>query len=164
MSSIMRKTVDHVNQTGMAVKVAASDDVLELMHGLMHLVRARHQAQLRGGAQDLTPLEGRVLGFFARQPGATQRELAEHSGRDKGQLARLINGLKERGLLEARADEADRRVTRLHLTEAARQQHQAALRLRRRLAEAATAGLSDTQRQTLLALLRQVAANLEAAS
>jgi hypothetical protein len=35
-------------------------------------------------------MEGKVLGFFARHPGATQRDLAQHSGRDKAQLARLI--------------------------------------------------------------------------
>ena len=153
----MRKSVDHVNHQGHA----APDDLLELVHSVMHLVRARQHQPLREGAAELTPLEARVLGFFARHPGATQRELAEHSGRDKGQLARLVTGLKERGLLDARDDENDGRVTRLFLTETAQKQHQAAQRQRKRLAEAAVAGLNDEQRQTLLALLAQVRQNLQ---
>jgi len=151
----MRKTVDHVNHHG---KTAAADDVLEVVHRLMHLARARQHEDTAG----LTPMEGRVLGFFARHPGATQRDLAEHSGRDKGQLARLVNGLKERGLLEARVDEHDRRAVCLLLTEPALKQHQALQRRRKRLAEAAVAGLSDDERQQLLALLARVRQNLEA--
>jgi hypothetical protein len=34
-------------------------------------------------------MEGKVLGFFARHPGATQRDLAQHSGRDKAAVATL---------------------------------------------------------------------------
>jgi DNA-binding MarR family transcriptional regulator len=49
-------------------------------------------------------MEGKVLGYFCRHPGNTQSDLAQHSGRDKAQLTRLIARLKEAGLLEARAD------------------------------------------------------------
>lgn len=154
----MRKTVDHVNQ------MAAADDVLEAVHAVMHRVRAQQQHALRDadGNESLTPLEARVLGFFARHPGATQSELAAHVGRDKGQLARLVGGLRERGWLLAEADAEDRRAVRLVPSEAARQRHQAAMRARRRLAEAAAAGLSDTERRQLLALLQRVLANLDA--
>jgi len=77
MSSIMRKQIDNVNHQA----IQPSDDVLEAMHAVMHLVRARQHQSLRDGGQEITPLESRVLAFFARHPGATQRELAEHSGR-----------------------------------------------------------------------------------
>ena len=93
MSSIMRKTVDHVNQSG----EPASNDVLEAIHAVMHAVRSHEHRTQHEGEAGLTPLEGRVLIFFARRPGATQSDLAAHSGRDKGQLARLINGLRARG-------------------------------------------------------------------
>lgn len=155
----MRKTLDHVNQSD---KPAGADDLLDALHALMHLLRARQHQALRDGEQDLTPLEARVLGFFARRPGATQSELAEHSGRDKGQLARIVNALRERGWLEAHADENDRRVTRLHLSERARAQHQAVQRERRRLAEASLAGLAAAERAQLRSLLERMRANLEA--
>jgi len=61
-------------------------------------------------------MDGKVLGYFGRHPGATQKDLAQHSGRDKAQLARPIKGLRDRGLLSAVADDADRRSVRLSLT------------------------------------------------
>src|SRR5215469_14992448 len=85
------------------------DDVLELIHTVMHQYRARQYRLLKEGPHDITHMDGKVLGFFNRHPGATQSDLAQHSGRDKAQLARLIKGLRERELLRAEADEHDRR-------------------------------------------------------
>ena len=93
----MRKQVDVVNQ-----KAAGTGNVLELIHTVMHLYRGSQFRAQRDSDGGVSPMESKVLGFFARHPGATQSELVEHSRRDKGQLARLISGLKERGLLEAR--------------------------------------------------------------
>jgi DNA-binding MarR family transcriptional regulator len=174
MSSIMRQTVDHVNQmasaaaAGSPVSTAPTQDVLEALHALVHLARARRYRDAAlpaaaAGSPPLTPLEGRVLGFFARQPGATQRDLAEHSGRDKGQLARLVQGLREQGLLVATPDAADRRVTRLHLSASAQAQHHALHAQGQRLSAAAVADLSTAEQQTLLALLARVRNNLERA-
>jgi DNA-binding MarR family transcriptional regulator len=159
MSTIMRKSVDHVNQEG----GDTSDDVVEALHAVMHLLRSRQHREPREGPHDVTHLEAKVLGFFARQPGATQSELAAHSGRDKGQLARLIGGLKERGLLEARVDESDRRNLRLYVTAQGQSLHQALHRQARRHASAAVAGLSQEERRQLVALLHKVRANIEAA-
>ena len=157
MSSMVRESIDKVNHKGGAV-----DDVLELVHAVMHLFRARQYRALDELALGLTHMEGKVLGFFARHPGATQSDLAQHSGRDKAQLARLIKTLRERGLLSAEADADDRRNLRLQLTEAG-QELQRALRLQgRRLEGRAVAGLSTADRERLVALLRQVRANLEA--
>jgi DNA-binding MarR family transcriptional regulator len=158
MSSIMRKSVDLVNEGG----AAAPDDVLEAVHALMHLYRGKQFREARDAPQALTHLESKVLGFFARSPGATQSELVAHSGRDKGQLARLVAGLRERGLLEARADEADRRSVRLHLTPAGRAAHQVLRRRAQRLSAAAVHGLDEAERGQLLGLLARVRANLEA--
>ena len=69
---MMRKQVDHVNRQGLV----GADELLEALHAVMHRLRARQHQALREGEQDLTPLEVRVLGFFARHPGASQREQA----------------------------------------------------------------------------------------
>jgi DNA-binding MarR family transcriptional regulator len=160
MSSIMSKQVDYVNQ----VATPADDDVLEAIHTVMHLFRAQQYRVLRDGPHDVTHMDGKVLGYFARHPGATQSELAAHSGRDKGQLARLVGGLKERGLLEARADDTDRRSVRLQLTAAGRSVHQTLQRQRRRLSDAAVLGLTAEERQQLAALLERVRGNLDGAA
>ena len=157
MSSIINKQVDIVNHIVMAEK----DEVLELMHAVMHQVRAR---QLRGAGEspnDIGPMEGKVLGFFSRQPGATQSDLVAHTGRDKGQIARLIAGLKDKGLLQAQPDAQDGRVTRLHLSKAAQAMHLNVQRQRQKLSALAMAGMSTEQKRQLKELLQTMHSNLQ---
>ena len=154
---MMRKPVDIVNRKDMP----ADEAVLELVHAVMHQFRSQQYRALEGGTHDITHMESKVMGFFARHAGATQSDLAQHSGRDKAQLARLIKGLRERGLLSGEADAADRRNMRLQLTEAG-QAIQRALRTQGRKLEArAVAGLDAEQRRQLVELLQQVRRNLE---
>ena len=91
-------------------------DLLELVHSIMHDYRSLQYRFLRDGPHDITHMDGKVLEFFARNPGASQTDLVAHSNRDKAQLGRLIKGLKERGLLEGEADAKDRRSICLRLT------------------------------------------------
>lgn len=126
----------------------------------MHQFRSQLFQALRQGQHELTHMESKVLGFYARRPGATQSDLVQHTGRDKAQLARLIKGLRERSLLQGEADAADRRNVRLQLT-AEGQAIQRALRLQAKALEAqAVAGLAPEERTQLLALLRRVQDNL----
>jgi DNA-binding MarR family transcriptional regulator len=140
---------------------AGADDVLEQVHALMHLVRARQFRALRESGQELTHMEARVLGFFGRHPGGTLSEIVAHSGRDKGQLAKLVGSLRERGLLEARVDEADRRNQRLHLTAAGQEAHRSLRRQARRVAGVAVKGFSEADKAQLQDLLARMRANLE---
>jgi DNA-binding MarR family transcriptional regulator len=154
----MQKLVDKVNQN----PGAPAGEVMESMHTIMHLFRSRRQRSLRGEDHELVHMEVKVLGFFARHPGATQSDLAIHSGRDKAQLARLVRGLRERGLLAAETDAADRRSTRLRLSAAGQALHAGLYRHDGDLAASALAGLSELEQATLLGLLARVRANLEA--
>ena len=154
----MRNIVDEVNQNPPSPALV----VLERVHAIMHLYRSAQQRSLRAGPHDLAHMEIKVLGFFARRPGATQSDLAAHSGRDKAQLARLIRGLRDRGLLDAAADETDKRSTRLSLSEAGKAMFAALHRHDGALAETALEGIAEADRATLLDLLERVRANLEA--
>lgn len=150
----MRKSVDHVKHRG------EPDEVLQAIHEVMHLYRSQQFRALRDAEHGVTHMEGRALGFFARHPGATLSELVAHAGRDKGQLARLVGGLRERGLLEARVDEADRRNQRLYLTAAGEQAQQALHREGRKTAAAAVRGFTAEESRQLLDLLARLRANL----
>jgi DNA-binding MarR family transcriptional regulator len=136
------------------------DDVLELLHGIMHLYRSQQYQVLRDGPHDVTHMESKVLGYFGLHPQATQSDLVQHSGRDKAQLARLIKSLRARGLLDAEADEKDRRNVRLVLTADGRAVQRALQRQARSVSAKAVAGLGTAERQQLLALLRRVRVNL----
>lgn len=157
MSSIMQESVDKVNRQD-----PASDEVLELVHQVMHQFRSQLFQALRQGAHEVTHMESKVLRFFVRHPGATQSDLVQHTGRDKAQLARLIKGLRERGLLNAVADEADRRNLRLTPTDEGLAIQRALQRQARELEAQAVTGLAAADKAQLLDLLRRVQANLAA--
>ena len=155
----MRKSVDHVNHK--ASTSSPSEDVLEAVHTVMHLFRSRQHRALRDAEHGVSHMEAKALGFFARHPGATLSELVQHSGRDKGQMARLVGGLRERALLEAVADESDRRSLRLSVSAAGKEVQQALAQQGRRISAQAVKGLSAGEREQLLSLLARVRANLD---
>lgn len=156
MSTIMRKQVDNVN-----LKVELAEQVVDAVHAVMHLVRARQFRALKEGAHELNHMEAKVLGFFAAHPGAAQGDLVRHSGRDKGQIARLIAALRERGLLEAVADDTDRRSVRLAVSATGRALQGAVREQARVVSAQALEGLGDAERRQLLQLLSAVRGNLE---
>ena len=138
-----------------------ADDVFASIHTIMHLFRAEQYRVLREGRYDLTHMEGKILGFFYRYPGATLRDLVAHLKQDKGQLARLIRSLKDHELLAAQAGARDRRSVPLRPTGEGRRVHQILQRQVRRLSEVAIKGLNATERRQLAELLDKVQSNLE---
>ena len=150
----MNHTIDNVNHSG--------DDVLELVHSVMHQLRSLQYRHLRDGPHDVTHMDSRVLGYFGRHPGATQSDLAAFSGRDKAQLARLVKGLRDRGLLAATPDETDRRNVRLSLTADGEAVHASLRRRARQLGGEAVGGFSAAEREQLAGLLRRMQSNLAA--
>ena len=154
----MRKSVDTINSRDSAGDAA----VIELVHAVMHEFRSQQYRAIDDAERAITHMEGKVLGFFGRHAGATQSDLAQHSGRDKAQLARLIKGLRERALLSGEADAADRRNVRLQLTEAGQAMLRALRHQGRKIEARAVAGLSADERAQLADLLRRVRRNLEA--
>ena len=154
----MKKQVDKVNQNSLE----SGTDVFEAIHAIMHLYRSQQLRASQAGDAPLTHMETKTLAYFGRNPGATQRDLAAHSGRDKAQLARLIGALRDRGLLDAVAAPADRRSTHLRLSAAGAAAY-AELRLHgASLAAQALAGLDANEQAQLLALLGRVQDNLAA--
>jgi DNA-binding MarR family transcriptional regulator len=156
MSYSFPKVFDTVNKMNNTVDA----DVLETIHVVMHRVRALQMKQFGAGDLGLSAMEGKALGFFSRRPGTTLSDLAEHSGRDRAQLTRLIASLKEKALLEARPDEKDGRVVRLFPSASAKAIHAKMQRRRRALAEKAVSGLSADEQAQLVGLLERVKAAL----
>jgi DNA-binding MarR family transcriptional regulator len=154
----MRKSRDIVNQPGKP----PDDEVLELVHRVMHQYRSQQYQVLRDGPHAITHMESKVLHYFGHHPGATQNQLAQDSGRDKAQLARLIKGLREQGLLAGEADEADRRNVRLSLTADGRAVQGSLRQQARQLNAKAVAGMTAAEQQQLVALLQRVRDNLDA--
>nr|WP_174247620.1 MarR family transcriptional regulator [Undibacterium sp. KW1] len=156
----MRKTNDNVNHS----LRNNEDGVLDLIHTVMHQYRSMQYQALRDGPHDITHMEGKVLGFFGHHPGATQSDLAKHSGRDKAQLARLIKGLRDRGLLDAVADQSDKRNVRLTLTSDGQSVLTVLRQQAKRLNTLALQGMDSREQEQLQQLLQRVKVNLDAGS
>lgn len=153
----MRKLLDKVNQKQDLV----AEEIFEEIHAITHIYRSRQHRQLREPPFALTHMESRVLGFFARNQDATLSDLISHSGRDKAQLTRLIRGLREKGLLEARVDENDRRSTLLQLSEEGKRIHRKSRAQGALAARRGVEGMSDEERRQLAAMLARIRTNLE---
>lgn len=91
-------------------------DPLDLLHLLFDVARLlRAESGRRARARGLGRAEFAALAILARMPGLTQRELAERLDVEPITVARLLDRLAARGLVERRPDPRDRRVWRLHL-------------------------------------------------
>ena len=89
-----------------------------LLHDVSRLLRKRFDRRAR--ALGLTRAQWRVLVHLAPRQGLNQSALADILELDNVTLGRHVDRLEATGWLERRADPADRRAWRLHLTDQAR--------------------------------------------
>lgn len=105
---------------------------------------------------DLRPAELTALAIIQDEPGLMQAELARQLAIDPPQLVPLLNKLEKRGLAERVRAQQDKRAYGVFLTPGG----QALLEPLKALAAqsdlAATAPLSDSEREQLLVLLHKI--------
>ena len=93
----------------------------DLLTDIVTLARLiRTEADRRARTHGMTRAQWTILAKLEGQPGLLQKELAEILEVEPITVARLIDRLEARGMVERRADPGDRRCWRLHLTEASR--------------------------------------------
>lgn len=90
-----------------------TDDILTVLHELAHLMRTRFDQRAR--LHDMTRAQWVILLKLERNPGLTQNELANLIEVEPITVARLVDRLQAKGMVERRHDPDDRRVWRLHL-------------------------------------------------
>jgi DNA-binding MarR family transcriptional regulator len=93
----------------------------DLLSNIINLARLiRTEVDKRARMHGMTRAQWGILIRLEKQPGLLQKELAECLEVEPITVARLIDRLESRGMVERRPDPADRRCWRLHLTDAAR--------------------------------------------
>ena len=93
-------------------------DILSTVVTLARLIRV--EADKRARAHGMTRAQWVILLNVDSRPGMLQKELAEVLEVEPISVARLVDRLEARGMIERRGDPMDRRCWRLHLMEAAR--------------------------------------------
>jgi MarR family transcriptional regulator for hemolysin len=89
-----------------------------LLHDVARLLRV--EADKRARQHGMTRAQWAILIWLERQPGISQKELSELLEVEPITVARLIDRLEARGMVERRPDPRDRRIWRLHLLGPAR--------------------------------------------
>ena len=134
------------------------NDPLFLLYDVARLMRLRGDQEAR--RVGMTRAQWIILLWLDRQPGMTQNALAGFVEVEPITIARLIDRLESRGLVERRLDPKDRRLRRLHLTERAAPFLGQVNAYRTQLNESVTAGLDSETIERLAETLRTLKSNL----
>jgi DNA-binding MarR family transcriptional regulator len=133
--------------------------LLTLVYDLARLIRVRSDQRAR--ANGMTRAQWVVMIWVQRKPGISQNDLACLVEVEPITVARIIDRLEGRGLLERRLDPKDRRVRRLHLTEAAEPLMAEIEQYKNELDAQITEGLDEMTLQRVHEALVTMKANLQ---
>ncbi len=133
-------------------------DLFFLLHDVARLIRV--EADKRARVHGLTRAQWGLLLRLARNPGLSQKELADLLEVEPISVARLVDRLEASGLLERRADADDRRIWRLHLLPAATPMLKTVQTQRELLADFVSDGITDDMRDTMIKALTRMKTNL----
>jgi MarR family transcriptional regulator for hemolysin len=134
-------------------------DLLILLHDVARSLRTRFDQKARA-SHAMTRAQWIILSRLDRQPGMSQNELAAICEVEPITVARLVDRLEARGLVERRNDPADRRIRRLHLLPAAKPIVETIHRAREVMNARIVAGLDEKTRETLIDGLLVIKENL----
>lgn len=134
-------------------------DLLIVLHDVARTLRTRFDQKARA-SHSMTRAQWIILSRLERQPGMSQNEMAAICEVEPITVARLVDRLEARGLVERRSDPTDRRIRRLHLLPAAKPILETINDARETMNERITAGLDETTRNTLIDALSTIKENL----
>ena len=136
----------------------SQDSLAFLLSDASRLIRRRFDAKAR--AFGVSRAQWQVLFALSRNEGINQTGLADYLEVETITLCRMVDRLAEAGLVERRADPADRRAWRLHLTAAAHPLLEKLLGVGQEVVADAHTGVDPDDLATTLAVLVAIRANL----
>jgi DNA-binding MarR family transcriptional regulator len=129
-------------------------DITATIVTLARLIRT--EADKRARLHGMTRAQWGILINLERQPGLLQKELAEVLEVEPITVARLVDRLEARGMVERRADPGDRRCWRLHLTDGSRPLMAEIGQQLNDLAAIVTEGIAPEQLEAMAPALRRM--------
>jgi DNA-binding MarR family transcriptional regulator len=145
-----------------AIVKARQETLGFLVAGVARQMRRAFHQRLTDPSLALTLAQARALVHVSRHEGVRQVELAALLEIQPITLARLIDHLAQSGLVERRADPADRRAYRIFLAAGARSQLSTIDRIGAAVQAEALRGLGEKEVATLFRALRAIRDNLGA--
>jgi DNA-binding MarR family transcriptional regulator len=133
-------------------------DLFFLLHDVARLIRV--EADRLARAHGLTRAQWALLVRLERNPGLSQKEIADLLEVEPISVARLVDRLAAHQLVERRPDVADRRIWRLHLLPAAKPVLRDIKKMRAELASQVGANVAPDVAEAMRAGLAQMKLNL----
>jgi DNA-binding MarR family transcriptional regulator len=133
-------------------------DLLFLLNDVARLLRV--DADKRARVHEMTRAQWGILIWLERQPGTSQKELAELLEVEPITVARLVDRLEARGMVERRPDPRDRRIWRLHLSPPAHRVLQDIGEQRAQMTEIVTDGITEDSQTIMIEALMRMKATL----
>jgi len=110
---------------------------------------------------DITALQWMSLGIIYENDAITQKQLTQKSKKDKTNIARIIDKLEKKGLIERIRDDEDKRVFRLFATQKGRETRQALAEIATEIIAKSTFGIPTQEHDVCLNVLKKIYSNLE---
>ncbi len=139
-------------------RMAEPDNLGTMVADVSHLMRRAFDERARGIG--LSRPQWRVLTMLRRHEGINQGGLADLVEVEPITLCRMVDRLQEAGLVERRANPADRRAWLLHLTDKARALLEEMRPMAVSLFDEAMSGLETAERAELFRMLERIRTNL----
>jgi DNA-binding MarR family transcriptional regulator len=133
-------------------------EIAETAHAL------RRAFDRRAATLGVTRAQWKVLFRLSREPGLRQIELADILDVEPITLSRILDKLDDAGLVERRADPADRRAWRLQVTAKAQPLIAKLRKLAGELMGEAFAGLTEEELELMRTKLKKIRENIAAAN
>ena len=133
-------------------------DPLVVLSDVARLMRTLADARAR--AHGMTRAQWMILVRLERQPGMSQNELAALIEVEPITVARLVDRLEARGMVERRPDPADRRIWRLHLKPEAQPMLKEIAKARAELNAMMIADISPSDLETVIDCLLRMKTNM----
>lgn len=131
-----------------------SEYTKELLKRLSYVGSASRRLMDIGNCQKSAPTQQLVLDILAEEDGVTSGVLAEILDMRPSSVTEILNKLENRGEIERREDEQDKRIKRIYITEIGREK--ATVNKPQERSEEFFAGLTDEEMQQLDQLLNKV--------
>lgn len=147
-----------------ASRDVAGEEIADLLSEIGRTFKARLRSLPDSPARKLSMPQRDVLVRIGRRPGVTPAGICERTGRDRGQVTRLVAELETLGLVTRDRSTEDRRSIVLRLSPSGTELFARMLERRADLSQVMLSGLTDVEAGTLKVMLQHLRNALKAST
>jgi DNA-binding MarR family transcriptional regulator len=134
--------------------LGTADELVEQIFQITHQEQLFIQQELKQSG--LNVMQAQTLNFIAQHPGTIQKKLSQYLGKSEATTTNVIKVLVQRRLVVRRVASINTRQKQLYLLPDGQELVQSVRQVFVELEQRVSAPLDETEKQTLLALLKRV--------